>query len=192
MKKNPIKRFQNSLKRAEKKGLLLPNAMALATVSKDKTPSLRMMLLKNVDSRGFIFYTNLGSRKAKELSDNQNASITFWWPRLEEQVRVEGKIKAVSAKEADAYFATRPRESQISAWASRQSSRLTSRAKLLKRVKTFKKKFKGVPVPRPSFWSGFILSPKKVEFWKEMPDRLHKRELYTRKGKHWAFQLLYP
>ena len=192
MKHDPIKRAQQTLKRAEKKKIFLPNAIALATSSKQAFPSLRMMLLKGIDERGFIFYTNLNSRKARELLANPKASLMCWWREFGEQIRVEGKIKSVSKKEADAYFATRPRGSQIGAWASKQSSFLTSRKDLLKAVANFEKKFKGKPVPRPPFWSGFILTPKQIEFWKNMPDRLHKRELYIHGKKGWSFHCLYP
>src|SRR3989338_4424803 len=135
--KDPIARFNQALERAEANGIPLPNAMSLASVSEKGKPSLRMMLLKGTDSRGFIFYTNLKSRKGPELSKNHNASLCFWWPVLEEQIRVEGKIKHVSDREADLYFATRPRGSQIGAWASKQSNVLKSREVLLAEFKKF-------------------------------------------------------
>ncbi len=192
MIKNPIQRFQNALKRAQKKGIPLANAMALATASKSGKPSARMMLLKGADERGFIFYTNLKSRKAKELFINRRGSIVFWWPKLEEQIRVEGKIKSVSSKEADLYYATRPRGSQIGAWASHQSAVLMSRRELLRAVREFENKFKGRKVTRPSFWSGFILVPQSIEFWHGMPDRLHKREIYFRTKRGWTLRYLCP
>ncbi len=189
--KDPILRFQKMLARMERKDIPLPNAMALATVSKNGKPSLRMMLLKGVDARGFIFYTNLGSRKAKELLENPSASICFWWP-LDEQVRVEGKIVSIDGTEADTYFATRPRGSQLGAWASKQSEILKSRKELLDEVEKFKKKFQGKPVPRPPFWSGFLLAPERLEFWHGRTDRLHDRTVYIREENSWKIELLYP
>lgn len=189
---NPIDLFTHSLDRAERTGLTLPNAMALATVGADGKPATRMMLLKGVDARGFVFYTNLKSRKGEELQVCPHAALCFWWPELEEQVRIEGKVRPVIAKEADAYFATRPRGSQIGAWASEQSEPLPSRAKLLAAVEKFERKFRGKKVPRPPHWSGFILAPERIEFWHGRPDRLHDRLLYLRRGKGWKKELLYP
>ena len=189
--KDPIVRFQKAFARAEERDIPLPNAMALATALNDGKPSVRMMLLKGVDDRGFIFYTNLESRKANELKENSDASLCFWWP-LDEQVRAEGKIQTISEKEADAYFATRPRGSQIGAWASKQSRILKSRKELLDEAERFKKKFQGMPVPRPPFWSGFILVPEQIEFWRGRTDRLHERTLYSRNGSNWRIQCLYP
>ena len=190
--RNPIAQFKKALKRAERKGFPFPNAMALGTASQSGTPSLRMMLLKGADSRGFVFYTNLRSQKGRELLRNPNAALCFWWPALEEQIRIEGKTKRVSAKEADRYFTTRPRGSQIGAWASRQSSALESRGALLAEFQEYEKKFKGKKVPRPSYWSGFILVPKRIEFWHGMPDRLHDRTIFIRRGKSWTRTKLYP
>lgn len=189
---NPVKLFKQTMRKAELKKTMLPNAASLATVSQQGKPSHRMMLLKGADARGFIFYTNLNSQKAKELKKNKFASLCFWWPVLGEQVRVEGKVKPVSQKEADQYFATRPRGSQIGAWASKQSGILKSRNELYKRVKQFEAKFKNKRVPRPPFWSGFILVPAKIEFWKNMENRLHVRNVYIRSGGKWRMQLLYP
>ena len=190
--KNPIAMFQAKLGKAERKKIPLANAFSLATVSPSGKPSSRMMLLKGADSRGFIFYTNLKSRKGKEISENQFASLCFWWPVLGEQVRVEGKVKCVNNQEADRYFATRSRGSQIGAWASKQSTVLKSRGELRVRVKIFEKKFKGMKVPRPPFWSGFIVVPSRIEFWRGMPDRLHVRTLYVRSGSKWKVKSLYP
>lgn len=189
---DPITRFKKYLKKAEKAKLPLPNAVCLATVGKNGTPSARMMLLKGADERGFVFYTNLKSRKGEELLENSHAALCFWWPQLEEQVRVEGKVEPVSGKEADAYFATRPRGSQIGAWASSQSAPLSSRASLLADVVKIGLRYTARKIPRPPHWSGFRLIPDRIEFWRNRPDRLHVRESYTRRGSLWHKQLLYP
>lgn len=170
----------------------LHNAMCLATAGKSGFPSARMMLLKGVDERGFVFYTNVKSRKGRELRENPCASLCFWWPHLEEQIRIEGKVEPVSDAEADQYFATRPRGSQLGAWVSEQSAPLPSRVNFLAAVAKMAARYLGRKVPRPPHWSGFILSPEKIEFWHGRPDRLHHRELYTRHGVGWQKQLLYP
>ncbi len=189
---DPVERFNIAMARAEASGIKLPNAMSLATADSTGKPSVRMMLLKGADARGFIFYTNLKSRKGHELEKNENVSLCFWWPVLEEQVRIEGKVKKVSDREADEYFATRPRGSQIGAWASEQSNRLESREELLTRAAELEKKYHGKTVPRPPYWSGFIVEPSKIEFWFGKPDRLHERFLYSKQGKNWNLEQLYP
>ena len=189
---DPIQRFKTSLTRAERTGMTLPNAFSLATAARGRKPSVRMMLLKGVDTRGFLFYTNLKSRKGKELVENPHVSLCFWWPPLKEQVRVEGKVRRIQGGEADEYFATRPRGSQLGAWASKQSETLTTRQNLLKEMERLRKLYKGKEVPRPPFWSGFVVIPDKIEFWFGRPDRLHERILYTRHGKSWKRTLLYP
>lgn len=191
-KLDPIQRFKASLARAERSGMTLSNAFSLATTGKGGEPSLRMMLLKGVETRGFIFYTNLESRKGKELARNLNVSLCFWWPFLKEQVRVEGKVRRLPASEADEYFSTRPRGSQLGAWASRQSKVLASRRELLKEVERLEKLYREKKVPRPPFWAGFVVIPEKIEFWFERPNRLHERILYTRHEKNWKSCLLYP
>ena len=169
-----------------------PTAFALATVAESGQPSIRMLLLKDVDAEGFVFFTNLESRKARELAANRRAAMNFHWSPMERQVRIEGRVSAVSDAEADAYFATRPRGSQIGAWASRQSRPMERATDLDVRVEEFEKKYDGKTVPRPPFWSGFRLDPSSIEFWKGKPSRLHERQLFVREGDGWRVQLLYP
>ena len=169
-----------------------PNALTLATVGEGGKPSARVVLLKDVDRNGFVFYTNLESRKGRELTGNRYAAMVFHWPQLERQIRVEGRVAAVSDSEADAYFASRPRGSQIGAWASRQSRAIERPGDLEARVEEFEKKFEGGAVPRPPHWSGFRLAAETIEFWKGRASRLHERQLYTRDGDGWRVQLLYP
>jgi pyridoxamine 5'-phosphate oxidase len=192
MSNDPIARFKELLAQAQQLGVELHNAAALATAGNDRQPTARMVLLKNVDAAGFVFYTNLQSSKAKQLSDNPRASLCFWWAQLKHQVRIEGRVELVSDREADKYFASRPRGSQISAWASHQSSELASRAELMTAVALLAAKYQDQPLPRPPHWSGYRLVPDRVEFWKEQPDRLHERELYTREGNGWKITLLAP
>ncbi|MGH7677787.1 MAG: pyridoxamine 5'-phosphate oxidase [Gemmatimonadaceae bacterium] len=192
---DPIALFKKLLAEAialPRERLPEPTAFALATVADSGRPSLRMLLLKDVDDGGFAFYTNLESRKARELAANRHAAMNFYWSPMDRQVRVEGRVTPVAVAEADAYFASRPRGSQIGAWASRQSRPLDRAEELDDRVAEFEKKFEGQPVPRPSFWSGFRLEPSSIEFWKGKPSRLHERQLFTREGDGWRVQLLYP
>ncbi len=192
MSNDPIDRFKELLSEAEKLGIDLHNAFALATGGKELDVTVRMVLLKDVDERGLVYYTNLQSRKARQLTDNPKASACFWWNQMKRQVRVEGRIELVSDREADEYFASRPRGSQIGAWASPQSREIGSRQELLDRVAAITEKFKGRPVPRPTYWSGYRLVPERIEFWREQPDRLHEREVYTRQGADWKYTLLAP
>jgi pyridoxamine 5'-phosphate oxidase len=189
---DPIRRFQELLAQAEQLGMVPHNAAALATAGNDRQPTVRMVLLKDVDTTGFVFYTNLESRKSRQLADNPSASLCFWWAQLKRQVRIEGSTELVSDREADEYFASRPRGSQIGAWASHQSGELSSRAELIAAVEQCTAKFAGQPVPRPKFWTGYRLVPERIEFWKEQPDRLHERELYTRRAGGWKVTLLSP
>ncbi|HXG53147.1 MAG TPA: pyridoxamine 5'-phosphate oxidase [candidate division Zixibacteria bacterium] len=189
---DPIHRFRELLSSAERLGIPLYNAAAFATTGNDGQPAVRMLLLKEVDERGFVFYTNLQSRKGRQLAENPRAAACFWWERLKRQVRIEGTAEILSDREADEYFATRPRGSQLGAWASQQSAMLASRDELLAAFAAWTEKFKGQPVPRPPYWSGYRLVPERIEFWKEQPDRLHERELYTREGGVWKMVLLAP
>jgi pyridoxamine 5'-phosphate oxidase len=191
---DPILRFTQLLERARNTDLAEPTAVALATARTDGMPSVRMVLLKGVDQGGFVFYTNLESRKASDLSKNPFAALAFHWPPLEAQVRVEGRVVRVADDEADAYFSTRPRGSQIGAWSSLQSQPLSSYAELEARVVEIERRFADLPVPRPPFWSGFRLIPDRIEFWSGRVSRLHERELYTRESpsSDWSVRLLYP
>jgi pyridoxamine 5'-phosphate oxidase len=169
-----------------------PNAMSLATVGMSGNPSVRIVLMKDVDERGFVFYTNLEGRKGRELRTHPVAAICFHWAALEVQVRAEGPVELVSDEEADAYFATRPRESQIGAWASIQSQPIEHAQDLGERVAEYEKMYEGREVPRPPHWSGFRLRHERIEFWKARPGRLHERHLYTRSGESWTMETLYP
>lgn len=189
---DPIHRFKELLAQAEALGIQLHNAFAFATAGSDLRPTVRMLLLKEVDDRGFVFYTNKESRKAKQIDENPRASICFWWPQLRQQVRVEGRLESVSDADADAYFATRPRGSQIAAWASNQSREISTREELMAAVAAFAAKFKDQPVPRPPYWSGYRLGPERVEFWIDRPDRLHERFVYTLTDGGWKVSLLAP
>jgi pyridoxamine 5'-phosphate oxidase len=169
-----------------------PNAMALATVGADGQPSVRMVLLKDADARGFVFYTNYESRKGRQLLETRKAAIVMHWKSLGRQVRAEGAVETVSDAEADAYFTSRPKASQIGAWASQQSRPLESRFELEKRVASFTAKYAIGAVPRPPYWSGFRLIPDRIEFWENRPFRLHDRLVYHRAGEGWTTEKLYP
>jgi pyridoxamine 5'-phosphate oxidase len=188
---DPIAYFSTLFQRAAQ-ACAEPDAMVLSTVDGDGRPSGRYVLLKGVDARGFVFFTNLGSRKARELAANPSAALTFYWPPIEKQVRVEGRAERVADADADAYFATRPREFQIGAWASSQSDTLASRAALEERVRHAAARFEGTPVARPPFWSGFRVVPDRIEVWTRDPHRLHGRILFERLGGAWIHSLLFP
>lgn len=190
---DPIELFRQWFADAEAAEPEYPNAMTLATADAEGRPSARMVLLKGLDDRGFVFYTNLTSRKGRELAENPHAALVFYWKSLTRQVRIEGAIESVSDEDADAYFASRPRLSQIGAWASRQSTPLEGRFELEKRVAKYTAKFNVGTIPRPEFWSGFRLLPARIEFWKEEAFRLHDRSLYTRTDDGgWQMEKLFP
>jgi pyridoxamine 5'-phosphate oxidase len=192
---DPIERFREVYALAEKidrSVLPDPTAMALGTVGKDGSPSVRIVLLKRYDERGFVFYTNYDGRKGRELLAQPRAALCFFWPTIDIQVRIEGSVMEVADNEADAYFATRHRMSQIGAWASRQSEPLENPDALDKRVSKYGTEFEGKAVPRPPHWSGFRVQPERIEFWKGKPNRLHERHLYTRAGNRWKIESLYP
>jgi pyridoxamine 5'-phosphate oxidase len=189
--RNPIGLFEEWFRQAALAGLALPEAAALATATPDGEPSVRMILLKGVEARGFVFYTNYESRKAVELAANPCAALCFHWAGLERQVRVEGTVKRISRKESAAYFATRARGSRIGAWASQQSQPLGSRGALDERVRHFEEMYPD-EVPLPPFWGGYVLRPMRIELWQGRPDRLHERLIFERRGSRWSAQRLYP
>jgi pyridoxamine 5'-phosphate oxidase len=189
---DPIARFLEWFEEAKRREPELPEALALATADPAGAPSVRMVLLKDVDLRGFVFYTNLDSRKGRELTANGKAALLFHWKSLHRQVRVEGPAEPVADAEADAYFASRDRGAQIGAWASEQSRVLTGRLDLEKRVAKFAAQFGLGKVPRPPFWSGFRIVPERIEFWSEGSFRLHDREVHIRSGDGWRIERLYP
>ncbi|GGF41527.1 pyridoxine/pyridoxamine 5'-phosphate oxidase [Aliidongia dinghuensis] len=169
-----------------------PNAMTLATTTPDGFPSVRVVLLKGLDRRGFVFYTNLDSRKGLELKANPRAALCFHWKSLKRQVRIEGPVSMVTDAEADAYFAGRPRDSRIGAWASDQSRPLDARSTFEARIREYDAKFPGETVPRPPFWSGFRVTPTRIEFWQDREFRLHDRLIFTAERDGWTTQRLYP
>ena len=169
-----------------------PEAMALATADQDERPSVRIVLLKGHGPEGFVFYTNQRSRKGEELAHNPSAALLFHWKSLRRQVRIEGSVSIVSCAEADAYFASRSRDSQLGAWASNQSWTLPSRAEFEKRFEDVSAKFYGEDVPRPPHWGGYRVVPESLEFWTDRPHRLHERQLFVREGHDWREGLLYP
>jgi pyridoxamine 5'-phosphate oxidase len=191
-RENPFDDFAKWFADAEKTEPNDPNAMTLATATAGGAPSARMVLLKGYDHRGFVFYTNLGSRKARELKDNPQAALCFHWKSAHRQVRIEGSVDLVDETEADAYFASRPRISQLGAWASKQSQRLQGRFELEARMARTIARFGVDPVPRPPFWSGFRLIPEVFEFWEDRSFRLHMRYLYRRSAEGWVVEELYP
>jgi pyridoxamine 5'-phosphate oxidase len=189
---DPIALFQAWYADAEKSEPGDPDAVALATATPDGRPSARMVLLKGVDARGFVFYTNVESRKGGELTANPYAALCFHWKSLKRQVRVEGPVSRVDDAEADAYFATRPRMSQIGSWASLQSRPLEGRFVLEKRIAEFAAKFHVGKVPRPDFWTGFRIRPETIEFWEEVRFRLHDRLVFHREEDGWRTEKLFP
>jgi pyridoxamine 5'-phosphate oxidase len=192
---DPIERFERHLAEAreiDRERLPEPTAMTLATVGDDGKPSARIVLLKDVSVDGFVFYTNTRSRKGREIGGHPYVALCFHWQALEIQVRVEGVAKVVSEGEADAYFASRPRQSQLGAWASDQSETLSGLAELDRRLSDAELRFRDVPVPRPPHWSGFRVDPARIEFWYNRPYRMHERVAYVRERERWRVTRLFP
>jgi len=190
---DPIKQFSHWYDAAWAAGIKLPDAMTLATATGNGKPSARIVLLKNVDQGGFVFYTNYDSRKGAELSDNPRAALVFYWTELDRSVRIEGRVSKISAEESDAYFATRPRESRLSSLASAQSRVLSNREELDRRFEELRKQFDGRPIPRPEQWGGYRLEPDAIEFWQQRYARLNDRILYERQPDgSWTMRRLAP
>ena len=190
----PYELFKEWLKLAEESEINDPNAMCLATATNEGHPSARMVLLKGLDERGFVFYTNKGSHKGEQIEQNKQAALCFHWKSLRKQVRVEGIIEEVSAEEADAYYSTRHRGSRVGAWASKQSRPLGSYNELKEFVEEYEEKFEGQEdIPRPDYWNGFRIKPNNIEFWIDGDYRLHQRYLYTQDDNgNWTTGMLYP
>ena len=191
--RDPVAQFQRWFADAVADGLPLPEAMSLSTITAEGKPTARMVLLKKVDAQGFVFFTNYRSAKARELAANPNASLVFFWPQLERQVRVEGVVSKTSAAESREYFATRPRGSQIGAWASPQSDVIPGRGVLEQRRAELEELYRDREIPWPEHWGGYCLKPERIEFWKGRRDRLHDRILYVRQSDgSWTIQRLAP
>jgi pyridoxamine 5'-phosphate oxidase len=188
---DPITEFLNAVERAQAHQVDTAPVI-LATTDADGQPSARLVLLRGIDHRGFVFFTNYNSRKGRELETNPRAALCIHWPTLDEQIRVEGNVMRVSAEESDAYFAGRPRGSQLGAWASEQSEVLPSRETLEQRYREIERRFEGRTVDRPAFWGGYRIAPHRIEFWYGRPDRLHDRVRYVRDGSVWRIDRLYP
>lgn len=192
MAKDPIALFDAWFAEARAAEPQDAEAMALATVGSDGRPSARMVLLKGHGPKGFVFYTNQDSLKGRQLAQNFDAALLFHWKPLRRQVRIEGAVEPVAEADADIYFATRGRDSQLGAWASVQSRPLDSRELFESRYEEVKARFEGQPIPRPPYWGGYRLAPRSIEFWSDRPHRLHERRLFTRSGEDWVEGLLYP
>lgn len=189
---DPLAEFQRLYARVSERAPFDPTAMTLATADASGAPSARVVLLKKVDERGFSFYTNYRSRKGEEIEANPRAALCWHWPWAELQVRAEGGIERLSAEESDAYFASRPRGSQLGAWASDQSTPIRSRFSLLRKVAAIEARHFGRAIPRPPFWGGYLLRPARIEFWRGKPSRLHERRLFHREGDGWRLEILSP
>jgi len=189
---SPFTLFNEWFKQAGELGVLEPNAMVLSTVSADNKPSSRVVLLKGIEDAGFIFYTNYESRKGKELEHNPYISILFFWPEAERQIRIEGKVSKISTESSKEYFVSRPRESQLGAWASAQSSIVQGRHSIEESFQQCLAKYEGKDIPLPDFWGGYIIHPSSFEFWQGRPSRLHDRMKYTKEQDSWLIVRLSP
>lgn len=189
---DPILLFRKWIEEAVESKASEPNAMSLATVSEDGTPNSRIVLLKGVGDRTIRFYSNYTSRKGRDLKVNPFAAVSFWWPELERQVRIKGSIKKVSREESDAYFQSRPRESQLGAWASSQSSAVANRDQLKEEYDKISKRFKNATIPTPDFWGGYDIYINEIEFWQGRPSRLHDRILFSFEQNEWNYKRLQP
>lgn len=189
---DPIEFFKAWFDVAEDSGIFMPESVALATATSEGAPSVRMVLLKAVNEKGFVFFTNYGSRKANEIEANPRAALCFHWASLERQVRITGSVERITEAESYAYFSTRERGSRIGAWASKQSQPLLDRKELQRRVSETTSSFTDQDIPLPPFWGGYRIRPEVIEFWQGKADRLHDRLVFTRKGHHWSTERLYP
>ena len=189
--KDPFVLFKKWYDLACKTEINDPNAMTLSTISNNQ-PSSRVVLLKSYDENGLVFYTNSNSKKGKSIKENNNVALNFHWKTQNRQIRIEGIANIVSKEVADSYFKTRPRNSQIGAWSSNQSDDLSSRDELVKNIKDFEMKYKDKDIPRPSHWNGYLVMPNLIEFWQEMPFRIHDRLIFIKKNNKWKSKILYP
>lgn len=190
--KKPFDLFQEWFEQAKKSEINDPNAMNLATISPNGKPNSRIVLLKSFSDEGFVFYTNSNSKKGKAIENNSNVALNFHWKTLQKQIRIEGIAGQISKKEADEYYNSRPIGSRIGAWASLQSEELSSRSTLVKRVSEFETKFESQNIPRPSHWNGYLVTPNLIEFWQDMPFRLHDRLEFIKDNENWIERKLYP
>ncbi|TKB47515.1 pyridoxamine 5'-phosphate oxidase [Thalassotalea mangrovi] len=190
--KSPFALFDTWFQDANKSGILLPEAMSVSSCSAEGQPSSRMVLLKSFDEKGFVFYTNYGSRKSQELNDNNQVALLFHWAVLQRQVRIEGKVEKITAQESEAYFHSRGRGSQIGAWASKQSKKIASKDELHQKEKQFEQQFSGKQVPLPEFWGGYRVVPHYIEFWQGRANRLHDRLCFENVDGQWQTYLLQP
>ncbi len=192
MNNDPFEQFELWFKEAQEANIIEPNAMSIATASSEGEITIRTVFLKYFDTNGFVFFTNYESKKAQQIAENPNVALLFPWLKLERQVKIMGTAEKISAAESFKYFATRPRGSQIGAWSSKQSSVISSRSVLLNKFEEIKQKYKDGKIPLPSFWGGFRVIPKKIEFWQGKTNRLHDRFLYTNMNNSWKIERLSP